>query len=82
MNTGFFRKGAVEKKRRAMSIVTSAEPMEVEIIRKFKSGPTSATHTVPGGGAGTEKLGDSEGKDMKADQIQNVIYGRRSPHTI
>lgn len=52
MKTGFFRSSDVEKKNRAASITTSAEPMVAEIIKNPREGPTAATHMVPGGARG------------------------------
>lgn len=63
MKTGFLRRTGVEKKNRATSIVTSAEPMVAAIIRKFRGGPTAATHIVPGGAVGMTVGVDDMGGD-------------------
>lgn len=52
MKTGFFHRLGDEKKNRAASMTTSAEPMVAAIIRKPRAGPTAATHIVPGGAKG------------------------------
>lgn len=52
INIGFLRRAGVEKKNRAINIVTSAEPIVDAIMRKFRGGPTAATHIVPAGAVG------------------------------
>jgi hypothetical protein len=48
------RRAGVEKKNKASSIQMRAEPMVAPIMRKFRAGPISASHRVPGGGAGRD----------------------------
>lgn len=64
---GFLRSAGVEKKKRAMNIVTSAEPIVDAIMRKFRDGPTAATHIVPAGAVGMTGVLD----DMRRRQREH-----------
>ena len=56
MKTGFRLREAVEKKRRARSIVTVTAPMVAPIMRKTSAESMTASQFVPGGGSELDGL--------------------------
>ena len=56
MKTGFRLREAVEKQRRARSIVTVTAPMVAPIMRKTSAQSMTASQSVPGGGSELDGL--------------------------